>query len=47
MGDFALISYLLGRDNMAQLVYTPDDDVTIHEESATKVVCCEFQSHES
>jgi hypothetical protein len=32
---------------MAQLVYTPDEDVKVHEENAIKLICSAFQSHES
>jgi hypothetical protein len=32
---------------MAPLVYTPDEDVKVHEENAIKLICAAFQSHES
>src|SRR5258708_10550421 len=32
---------------MAQLIYTPDEDVKVHEENAIKLICAAFQSHES
>jgi Bacterial Ig-like domain (group 2) len=32
---------------MAELVYTPDADVRVHEEGAIKLICKPFQSHEN
>ena len=32
---------------MPQLIYTPDEDVKVHEENAIKLICSAFQSHES
>src|SRR5438132_12928816 len=32
---------------MAQLTYTPDVDLKVHEEGAIKLICKAFQSHES
>src|SRR5712691_3098898 len=32
---------------MAQLIYTPDEDVKVHEENAIRLICSAFQSHES
>ena len=32
---------------MAQLIYTPDEDVKVHEEGAIRLLCRAFQSHES
>ena len=32
---------------MTQLIYTPDDDVKVHEENAIRLICTPFQSHEN
>ena len=32
---------------MANLVYTPDEDIKVHEEGAIQLICKAFQSHES
>lgn len=32
---------------MASLVYTPDEDVKVHEEGAIRLICAPFQSHEN
>ena len=32
---------------MKDLVYTPDDDVKVHEEGAIRLICTGFQSHEA
>jgi len=32
---------------MKQLVYTPDDDIKVHEEGAIRLICRAFQSHEN
>jgi hypothetical protein len=32
---------------MPQLLYTPDEDVKVHEENAIKLIRSEFQSHET
>ncbi len=32
---------------MPTLVYTPDDDVKVHEEGAIRLICAPFQSHEN
>ncbi len=32
---------------MPQLLYTPDEDVKVHEENAIKLICSAFQSHET
>ena len=32
---------------MDKLVYTPDNDIKVHEEGAIKLICSHFQSHEN
>jgi len=32
---------------MSQLIYTPDDDVKVHEEGAIRLICKSYQAHES
>src|SRR2546427_8585467 len=32
---------------MPTLVYTPDEDVKVHEEGAIRLICAPFQSHEN
>ena len=32
---------------MKRLIYTPDDDIKVHEEGAIRLICAGFQSHEA
>ena len=32
---------------MDKLIYTPDDDVKVHEEGAIRLLCTHYQSHEA